>query len=201
MSPRTLNSAIAASADFSSGAYTMPRNTLNGAAAPSSHRPPARGIQEHTQAQGVTHTTPLIPLQQGRPKIEAPKFEARRRPHPAGLTFAPTSWNRPLLPALEQRRPHLDHANKEGASGRYRGPSLTTSDGPSFLPAYCRQHRNGHPHRRVASTPLNPEQHSNPDEGQRPARPSQPPVSPGGAWPTRGSRGASTNDPLGEIQQ
>src|SRR5262245_56706603 len=79
---------------------------------------------------------------------------------------------------------------KRGASGRYRGPSLTTSDGPSFLPAYCRQHRNGHPHRGVASTPLNPEQHSNPDEGQRPARPSQPPVSPGGAWPTRGSRGA-----------
>jgi len=68
--------------------------------------------------------------------------------------------------------------------------------------------RNGHPHTRVASTPLNPEQHSNPNEGcQRPARPSQPPVSPGGACRkvprgiTLGTRGASTNDPLGAIQR
>ena len=44
-----------------------------------------------------------------------------------------------------------------------------------FLPTYRRQRRNGYPHGCVASTPLNPEQHSNPDEGQRP--PGHPPIS------------------------
>jgi hypothetical protein len=49
----------------------------------------ARGIQEHTQARGVTRTTPQHPPPAGASKVERPKFEARRRPHPAGLSFAP----------------------------------------------------------------------------------------------------------------
>jgi hypothetical protein len=98
------------------------------------HRPSARGIQEHTQAQGVTRTTPLIPLQRGRPKIEAPKFEARRRPHPAGLTFAPTSWNRTSASRVRLATPRLDRANK-GASRRY--PVARRRQLPTGL-SFCR---------------------------------------------------------------
>jgi hypothetical protein len=69
-----------------------------------------------------------------------------------------------------------------GAVHHTNGPSSTTSDGPSFLPAYCLPPaaRNGHSHARVALMPLRNSTRTLMRGNAPPGHPS-PPRSPGGA--------------------
>src|SRR5262245_44880684 len=131
-------------------------HALNGAAA-SAASPVSAGIQEHTQAQGVTRTTPLIPLQQGRPKIEAPKFETRRRQLPTGLTFARTEQEQTSPSRVRPATPRLSSCQQRGASRRYRGPVVDNLRRAFFLPPARTAGNLRTPHRvRTADAPPGP---------------------------------------------